>query len=208
MQRGVHLPASGQPWKDRTEAAVTFPRPVQLPADWGVAPECGARPRDLCRMVRGARCHTKATAEETPLARGSTRGGLSARAGSCGMVVTPAGCHVLSRSSLIHSNCAFKAAWGPPEPQGRRGLLKAPRERLQLETPCPRDAASPRAPFGAPAPLQPQGSSCSPGFSGSPLCFWRISLHTPDSARCVGRAEAEPRDRLLPVQEKCPLWMA
>jgi len=37
MQRGVHLPASGQPWKDRAEAAVTLPRPAQpLPSRAGV----------------------------------------------------------------------------------------------------------------------------------------------------------------------------
>lgn len=55
VQRGVHLPASGQPYKDRAEAGVTLPHPTHLsfpprlcPAvGWGFGWEQSAGLRDL-----------------------------------------------------------------------------------------------------------------------------------------------------------------
>lgn len=175
VQCGVHLPASGQPWKDRAETAVTLPCSVQ-PLPSPPAPCCGLG------CCTGAECLSKGSAarrlamlgvtprphftrrqlqRRSPLQEAALEKGRSAWAGSRGTIMTLVGCHVLPWSALIHSKCIFKAARVPSpsvtglrhyrEPLCGRGLLKAPpRTSLQLETLCPRDAALPRASFKVP----------------------------------------------------------
>lgn len=119
------------------------------------------------------------------------------------MIVTLVGC----RGRLSYGQTGFLKQFGCPSSSVTglrdcrgslcaRGLFKAPpRTSLQLETPCPRGAASPRTPFKVSQPSPAARQLLLAQLFGVSTAFLEDFNSTPpDSDQCLGRAESKRRD--------------